>query len=96
MKKNISAVSDDYDTYSGYMCYFLREQEGDVVDVSDNVYYGLTKSHWHVANSKSTWKPVTNDMTEYESAVNPFKTIDFDAGTFVPIDDYADYVEQLI
>ena len=94
MNKNISAVSDNYDAYSGCMCLFRGDQAGDVIDISDNVYYGLTKQNWLVAPDQSTWKPSVNNMTPYESAVNPFKTIDFDTGTFVPRDEYAAYGAQ--
>jgi hypothetical protein len=93
MNKNICAVSETYDQYSGRMCcLYDGSQNGEVIDITDNVYFGLKNSKWEVCPNASAWRPVNNDLPK--SAVNPFEKIDFDTGTFTPLPQYATYGAQ--
>jgi hypothetical protein len=98
MQKNICYVSEDNIDHSGYMCLIRGENQGNGIDISDNIYVNLSyvsddaKRNWNIANANSLWKPSPNNPAR--TADFKFSTIKYDTFTFTPIDKYAAYGPQ--
>ena len=91
MNKNICVVSEEWDHYSGYMCWLCAEHDDSVIDVSDNLYFGLNNKKWNVTNEASLWKPSPNDLTKVKLSATPFANVDYENFTFTQKTEYADY-----
>lgn len=90
MRKNIFWAADGYDV-KAYLFRFYAVTEAPVMDVAENVFYGLhSPTAWAAYHTDSTFK---TDETYPREATDPFAGGRFDpsAGTFVPGADYAAY-----